>query len=517
MHPVWRKTFNVTWISLALLTACGAPDETVPRKPNILIIYADDLGYGDVGAYGAAAGLTPNIDRLANEGLLFTDGHSSAATCTPSRYSLLTGSHAFRRDAAVLPGDAPLLIPTTTRTVAGLLQSAGYTTGIVGKWHLGLGDGDVNWNVAIAPGPIEVGFDYSFIIPATGDRVPSVYVENHHVVGLDESDPIQVSYDARIGTDPTGTSNPEQLTQTADSQHSDTIVDGISRIGFMTGGTNARWKDREFPDVLTAKARQFIEENKDDPFFLLFSFHDIHVPRVPNERFVGTTNMGPRGDTISQMDWVTGRLIQILEEHDLDEHTLVIFTSDNGPVLDDGYGDEAVERLGNHEPAGSFRGGKYSAYEAGTRVPTIVHWPTHVEPGTSDALVSQLDLFASIAALTDTPLGPEDAPDSLEMLDTWLGRSSEGRPFLIEESYTLALRVGEWKYIRPASEVGYEWIREDKDLESGLVESDQLFELTQDPSERHNVEAQEQATVQKLEAQLDRMVASPATRDGFHE
>ncbi len=505
------------WVGLTLLASCNMSGEPVPREPNVLIIYVDDLGYGDVGAYGAEAGLTPNIDQLANQGLRFTDGHSTAATCTPSRYSLLTGSYAFRRDAAVLPGDAPLLIAPTTNTVARLLQSAGYATGIVGKWHLGLGDGDVNWNEAITPGPREIGFDYSFIIPATGDRVPSVYVENHRVVGLEESDPIHVSYDAPIGTDPTGTSHPEQLIQTADSQHSNTIVNGISRIGYMTGGSKARWKDREFPDLLLTKATKFIEDNKAGPFFLLFSFHDIHVPRVPNERFAGVTTMGPRGDAIAQMDWVTGELIQLLEENELDENTLVIFTSDNGPVLDDGYGDEAVELLGDHEPAGVFRGGKYSAYEAGTRVPTIVYWPTHVAVGTSDALVSQVDLFASLASLTGTPLGPRDAPDSFDMLDTWLGRSNEGRASLIEESYTLALRVGDWKYIRPASKQGYEWIRDDKDLESGLADEDQLFDLMRDPSEQRNVAPQEPATVQRLDGQLERMVASPATRGGFQE
>ncbi len=496
------------------LAGCGSADH-VARAPNIVLIYVDDLGYGDVAAYGARPDLTPNVDQLAEQGLRFTDAHSAAATCTPSRYALLTGSYAFRNTADILQGDAPLLIPPTTRTLADVLHDAGYTTGIVGKWHLGLGDGDVDWNMAVEPGPLELGFDDAFIIPATGDRVPTVYLENHHVVGVEPTDPIAVSYGPPIDDSPTGRTHPHLLTQGADVQHSDTIVNGVSRIGFMAGGERARWTDEDMADVLAVKAKAFIADNRRDPFFLFFSFHDIHVPRVPNERFADRTGMGPRGDAIAQMDWVTGQLIQELRAHDLEEHTLVIFTSDNGPVLDDGYADEAVTRLGEHRPAGVYRGGKYSAYEAGTRVPTFVSWPNRVEPGTSNALVSQVDLLASLARLVDVELEPADAPDSFDELDAWLGRSAEGREALIEESYTLSLRRAEWKYVRPASDEGYAWIEDDKDLESGLLEIDQLFNLALDEQEQQNVSDQYPEVLGELRSQLNQMTVARGTRPGY--
>ncbi|MCG8390937.1 MAG: arylsulfatase [Cytophagales bacterium] len=512
------KIFLPVLISLCLfLVGCGASENSKnsdsAKKPNVVIIYVDDLGYADVGAYGALGVPTPNVDRLAQNGIKFTDGHCSAATCTPSRYSLLTGSYAFRNKAQVLPGNAPLIITEDTRTLGNLFQDAGYKTAVVGKWHLGLGDGNVDWNGKIAPGPLERGFDYSFLIPATGDRVPCVYVENHTVVGLDKNDPITVSYDKPINDEPTGISHPEMLKQLADEQHSRTIVDSVSRIGYMTGGKAALWKDEEFPDVLATKAKQFIAENKEDPFFLFFSFHDIHVPRIPNKRFVGKSTMGPRGDAIFQMDWVTGQLMEALENHGLAENTLVIFSSDNGPVLDDGYADQAVELLGEHKPAGPFRGAKYSAYEAGTRVPTIAYWPSTIKPGESDALVSQIDLFASLAKLVGAELGSTDAPDSYDMLETWLGNSKVGREYLIEESITLSLRYGDWKYIRPAS-LSLDWTAY-KNIESGISESPQLYDLQVDRGEQNNLAEEREAQVTQMEKKLEAMVTAKGTRPGY--
>jgi arylsulfatase A-like enzyme len=486
-----------------MATCKSTERDAQPSKPNVVIIYVDDLGYADVGCYGAEGVETPNIDRLAAGGLRFTDAHCSAATCTPSRFSLLTGSYAFRNQAAILPGDAPLLIRPGTATLASMLKEAGYATGAVGKWHLGLGDGYVDWNQAIRPGPLEIGFDYSFLLPATGDRVPCVYVENHHVVGLDPEDPIQVSYGERVGEEPTGLSHPDMLKVKADTQHSQTIINGISRIGYMAGGEAARWVDEEFPDVFTGKAQDFIRQHKDQPFFLFFSFHDIHVPRIPNPRFVGKSSMGPRGDAIVQMDWCTGEIIRALEDLGLAENTLVIFTSDNGPVLDDGYHDGAVERIGSHRPSGPFRGGKYSAFEAGTRVPTLVYWPTVVKPGISDALVTQVDLFASLAALTEVDLGMNDAPDSFDMLSTWLGLSNQGRVNMMEEAFTFALRQGHWKYIQPLSpdkEVPG-WFS-NKDIESGLSAEPQLYDLSADPGEQKNLAASHPAKLEELDGLL---------------
>ncbi|MGJ8681826.1 sulfatase-like hydrolase/transferase, partial [Paraglaciecola sp.] len=248
----------------------SSASSTQAVKPNIVIFYVDDLGYGDLSSYGMTATQTPNVDALAADGIRYTDAHSSAATCTPSRYSLLTGQFAFRNDAAILPGDAPLIIDHTKPTLPKMLKKAGYKTAVVGKWHLGLGDGFVDWNKDVKPGPLELGFDYSFLMPATGDRVPTVYLENHKVVNLDPNDPITISYEERIGNRPVGTESPELLKQTADLQHSRTIVNGISRIGWMAGGKSAEWVDEDFPHVFTDKAKDFIKDSKDAPFMLFF-------------------------------------------------------------------------------------------------------------------------------------------------------------------------------------------------------------------------------------------------------
>ncbi|MGH9934694.1 MAG: sulfatase-like hydrolase/transferase, partial [Blastocatellia bacterium] len=352
------------------MTMVLAPAQAFAQsRPNIVLIYTDDLGYGDVSCYGATALKTPNIDRLAKEGLRFTDGHSAAATCTPSRYAMLTGEYAWRKKGTgVLPGNAALIIEPGRTTLPALLQKAGYVTGVVGKWHLGLGpQGGPDWNAEIKPGPNDIGFNYSFIMAATGDRAPTVYVENRRVVGLDPSDPIKVDYSKKIGDWPTGKENPNLLKTHPSHGHDMTIVNGISRIGWMTGGRAALWKDEEMADVFAGKAVAFIEQHKSEPFFLYFATHDPHVPRAPHPRFVGRTTMGLRGDAIIQADWQVGQILAALDRLKLTSDTIVIFTSDNGPVVDDGYKDEAVARLGNHHPAGPLRGGKYSNFEGGTR------------------------------------------------------------------------------------------------------------------------------------------------------
>lgn len=499
------------------LVSCGgnsqAGEKTTATPPNIVIIYADDLGYADLGSYGAIGVETPHIDKLAINGLRFTDGHCTAATCTPSRYSLLTGSYAFRNNAAILPGDAPLLIRPGTPTLASLLQRAGYATGVVGKWHLGLGDGTVDWNGEIRPGPLEIGFNYSFLIPATQDRVPTVYVENHRVANLDPNDPIIVSYDHKVGNLPTGLEHPELLKVKADTQHSNTITNGISRIGYMSGGKSALWVDEDIPFVLLDKTRSFFTKNKSKPFFLYLSYTDIHVPREPNARFRNKSTMGKRGDAIAQMDWMTGEVIKQLEELKLSENTLVIFTSDNGPVLNDGYDDKAVELVGDHKPSGPFKGGKYSVFEAGTRVPTIVYWPGKVKPGVSDALVSQVDLFASLARLTGQTLQPSDAPDSYDMLDAWMGREKKGRSDMLEEAYTFAVRKGEWKYITPQEKPTPAWMK-NKNIASGLSTTPQLYNLKTDIGEERNVAAQHPEKVKELQELLTSIRKMP-TRKGY--
>lgn len=430
--------------------AASAVDK--PSKPNIVFIYCDDIGFGDLGCYGSTNLSTPNIDRLASEGQRFVNGYATASVCTPSRYSLLTGEYSFRnKDAQILDGDAGLLIPPGTPTLPELLRKAGYATGVVGKWHLGLGDGSTDWNREIKPGPLEIGFDYSFIIPTTPDRVPCVYVEDRNVVGLDADDPIEISYQHPVGDEPTASSHPELLRYPpSDELHSGTIVNGISRIGWMKGGQAARWKDEEMAETLLKKAVRFMEESRDRPFFLYYAMHDIHVPRAPADRFLGTTSAGIRGDMVMELDWAVGEFMAALRRLGLEDNTLIVFSCDNGPLFEDGYVDGSLEAGKGTTPAGPFRGGKYHIFEAGTRLPFLTWWPGQIRPGVSKALVSQVDLFASLADLLKLDIPEGAARDSENLLPALLGRSPEGRTELIQQSpLRLSLVQGDWKYIPP--------------------------------------------------------------------
>ena len=467
--------------------ACAFPAGAQPaRRPNVVLIYADDVGYGDISCYGATRVRTPNLDRLAAGGVRFTNAHSSSATCTPSRYSLLTGEYAWRKKGTgVLPGDASLIIPPDRQTLPAMLQKQGYRTAVVGKWHLGLGAGNLDWNSEIRPGPLELGFDYSFIIPATGDRVPCVFVENRRVVNLDPRDPIRVDYQHPIGNEPTGSKNPELLRVHPSHGHDMAIVNGVPRIGYMTGGKSALWIDEDIADTLTGKAVNFIAQNQSRPFFLYFATHDIHVPRLPNPRFAGKTPMGPRGDAIAELDWSVGQVLDALDRNGLARNTLVLFSSDNGPVVDDGYRDDAVAKLGPHKPAGPLRGGKYSNFDGGTRVPMIARWPGHVKPDSaSGALISQVDLFASFATLTGQKPAAGAAPDSFDMLPALLGQDRKGRAWLVEHAGALALIEGNWKLIEPGKGAK---LNRNTNTELGNDPAPQLYDLAKDPGEKDNV------------------------------
>jgi len=479
------------------------------RLPNIVFMYADDLGYGDVSCYGARSVKTPNIDRLAASGIRFTHAHSPSATCTPSRYAMLTGEYAWRKPGTgVLPGDARMIIQPGRYTLPAMLKQAGYHTGVVGKWHLGLGAGNLDWNGEIKPGPREIGFDYSFLIPATGDRVPCVFVENGRVVGLDPKDPIQVDYSKPIGNEPTGKDNPELLRMHPSHGHDMTIVNGISRIGYMTGGKSARWVDEDNADRITEKAVAYVNGHKANPFFLYFATHDIHVPRVPHKRFVGKSGMGPRGDAILSLDWSVGQILETLERNRLMENTLIIFSSDNGPVVDDGYKDEAVEKLGSHKPAGPLRGGKYSMFDGGTRVPFMASWKGKIKPGTSNALLSQIDLLSSFAALTGQKLPADAAPDSFDVLPALLGQSRNGRDHLVEHAGGLSLIQGDWKVIE--AKKGPRTNLTGNEL--GNSETPQLFNLADDIGEKNNLASQHPERVQSMLAEIARIRATPRTR-----
>jgi arylsulfatase A-like enzyme len=471
------------------------------------LIYADDLGYGDLGCSGATRVLTPHLDRLAARGIRFTDAHSASATCTPSRYALMTGEYPWRRPGTgILPGDAALIIEPGRMTLPSLFQQAGYATGCVGKWHLGLGAGAIDWNGVIRPGPLEVGFDFSFIIPATGDRVPCVYVQGHRVAGLDPGDPIRVRYGAPVGDEPTGRDRPDllKLNLKPSRGHDNTIVNGISRIGYMAGGRSARWVDEDMADVLTRQAIRFLERNRDRPFFLYFATHNIHVPRVPHPRFAGTSRCGVRGDVIQELDACVGQVLDALDRLNLADRTLVIFTSDNGPVVDDGYADGAVEALDGHRPAGVLRGGKSSLYEGGTRVPFLACWPGTIRPGVSEALIGQVDLLATIAALLVRPLPAAAGPDSVNVLPALLGRSQTGRDHLVEHDRDLAIRQGPWKLI-PRRPAGGPTAKKSETAVRHSGPAAELYDLADDPGETKNLAARHPEVVAKLTRRLDRI------------
>ena len=515
-----------------LVLGCAAPmyAEKAPRPKNIVFILADDIGWGDLPCYGATAVATPHCDRLAREGVRFTDAHSSASTCTPTRYAFMTGQYAWRKPGTgIAPGDAGLVIDLKRATLPAMLKKAGYVTGAVGKWHLGMGPGPgkTDWNTEIVPGAREVGFDYSFLIPATGDRTPCVYVENQRVVGLDPDDPIEVSYKLGGPNYPgelDGRQNRNQLKMDWDHGHHFAVVNGIGRIGYMKGGQKARWIDEDMADTLAAKGVAFIERNKDVPFFLYFATHDIHVPRVPHPRFVGKTDMGPRGDVLVQFDFQVGEILNALDRLGLTDDTLVILTSDNGPVLNDGYKDSAVQRRGDHRPAGDFRGQKYSAHEGGTRVPYLVRWPKQVKAGgVSDALVCLIDSFATFAALTGQTLEQDDAPDSLDLTAALLDPAAKGRDTLILQDPRTYLRQGQWKMIpamlRPDIPLGPEdGLVGDPDrflkggTDSGVIQSNQLYDLSADPRETNNLAGKHPDRVTAMLAILEEAKAKGRTR-----
>lgn len=497
-------------IGIILVGMLAGTAHAQDNPPNVVIIYADDIGYGDFGCYGGEIP-TPNVDALAKGGLQFTNGYCPSATCTPSRFAMLTGQYAFRqKGTGIARGDAAMIIKPGTTTLASIMQQAGYRTGVVGKWHLGLGKGanQLDWNKRISPTPNDIGFDYSYIMAATGDRVPCVYIENRNVVNLDPNDPIQVRYGGKnFPGERDGKKDRDQLVMDWSHGHNAAVINGIGRIGYMTGGKAALWNDEDMADDFTQQAVAFIERNKAKPFFLYFALHDNHVPRVPHPRFVGKSGQGPRGDAVVQFDWCAGEIVKALKKHGLDQNTLVIVTSDNGPVLDDGYKDQANELLGTHKPAGPLRAGKYSLFEGGTRMPFITYWPGKITPGKSDALVSQVDFPASFAALIGQPLNETDAPDSTNILPALLGRSATARSYIVQDAWGQAIRVGDWKYIPKGGtrdQLG-PWKR--VNFPEGA-----LFNLAQDPGEQTNLIAQHPERAKTMQIKLNEIKAAKRTR-----
>lgn len=466
----------------------------LPTKPNIIIVYMDDLGYGDVSYNGATRLQTPNMDAMAMAGMRFNSGYATSATCTPSRYALLTGVYPWReKRAKILAGTAPLIIGTDQMTLPKMLKKEGYQTAIIGKWHLGLGNGNVNWNQLVSPGPNEVGFDYSYILAATQDRVPTVYIEDGNVVGLDPNDPIEVSYKKNFEGEPTGLDNPELLTMKWHHGHNSSIVNGIPRIGYMKGGEAAKWSDIDMADHFLNGIQKYIKDHKDQPFFLYYPMQQPHVPRTPHPRFEGLSELGPRGDAIVEADWCLGELKKTLEAEGILENTLIIFSSDNGPVLNDGYYDDSDVKNGDHMPAGPYRGGKYSLFEAGTRVPFFTYWKGKIQPGVSDAMVSQLDIFSSLAQLVGSEVRTND---SQPLLDLFLGQSDVGRnEMVLEATSRTAFKKGDWVMIPPYKGPA---VNKNVQIELGNNSDFQLYNLAEDVGQQNNLAEQQPEKLQEM-------------------
>jgi arylsulfatase A-like enzyme len=496
-------------LSFVLLSLMGGSAPAIAPgssgRPNIVFILGDDIGYGDFGCYGATKIATPHVDAMAKQGVRFTDAHSPSAMCTPTRYAFMTGRYAWRQPggASVLSGLAPLCIAPGSPTVPSILKRAGYATAVVGKWHLGLGERETDYNRPIKPGPLEIGFDRAFILPATGDRVPCVYVEDHHVVGYDPADPIRVAY----GGIPRGA--PE------------TFVRGIPRIGTMTGGKAALWSDADMADTFEKEAVGFIERHRDGPFFLYFSTHDAHVPRVPHPRFRGSSRAGVRGDVIQEFDASVGGVLAALDRLGLAEDTLVIVTSDNGGTLDSNGPDTVnagtVATNNGHPHNGALRGNKGNLFEGGHRVPFVARWPARIKPGTtSDQLICHVDMMATFAAVAGQELPDDAGPDSFNVLPALLGAArGPVRDHLVNHTAgspgRLAVRQGPWKY-GPASYPGGRQRPTKAGEKPASQIPAQLYNLDSDPGEKTNVLAENPGKAKELASLLDRLRAAPRSR-----
>ncbi len=487
---------------------------TLPSPKHIVFILADDLGWGDVSCYGQTPGLTPFIDEWSKGGVRFTDAHSPASTCTPTRYAIMTGEYAWRRpNTAIAQGDAAPIIPSDRMTFPKQLQQAGYVTGAVGKWHLGMGagPGKTNWNAPISPSANAIGFDYTYLMAATADRTPCVYVENGLVVNSDPQDPIEVNYHKNYPGEPDGVRDRKTLKMDWSHGHNQAVVNGIGRIGYMKGGQRARWVDEEMGDLFVEKACAFIEKHQSEPFFLYLGTNDIHVPRVPHPRFVGSTGMGPRGDAIRQFDDCVRRVIEKLRALGLEEETLIVLTSDNGPVLDDGYQDGAVAgaKAKQHKIAGPWRGGKYQPYEGAHRLPFIVAWKGTLQPGESAALLSLVDLASTFTALSGATLPPGIFPDSFDQSALFRdAKAPSARSSLICQDYQLNIRSGKWKYIVPPK-------ARNRPTAQHNPLNGQLYDVSQDPGETTNILSQHPQVAKDLFETLLNAISAGHTRPGF--
>ena len=511
-----------TLLCLLLLLLTSDVEAAQPEsadRPNVVVIHVDDLGYGDVGAYGAELVETPQMDRLAREGRRFTDAHSASAVCSPSRYALMTGQYPSRVDlwGALFLRDT-LRVDTSRLTVADVMQEAGYATAAIGKWHLGFGDTyPVDWNAPLRPGPLELGFDYYFGVPVLNSHPPFVYVENDRVLGLTSDDPLVYDRPAR--------------TREFDEKF------GLEQIGGCEP-CHRLYEDRRVGTTLKDRAARWIREHSDEPFFLYFAPPQIHHPFTAAPQFIGTSRAGRYGDWIHELDWMVGELLRALDEEDVADGTLVILTSDNGGMFNRG-GQTAWEA--GHRLNGDLLGMKFGAWEGGHRVPFIVRWPGRIPAGTvSEALISNVDLLGTLAALVGRPLAPDEGPDSFNLLPALTETpSTPVRDHLIISPFSqehLSIRRGRWMYIPAQGEGGFGGTeigqhafagaaatkltgQVNSDIENGAIRPDappmQLYNLEADPLQRVNVYEQHPDVAAELADLLQQIIRErSSSRDG---
>jgi len=517
-----KKGCFLILLSALMLAGCKTLQVKTPDavKPNVIIINADDLGYGDLSCYGATKVQTPNIDTFARDGRLFTDAHSASAVCTPSRYGLLTGRFPLRKN---LWGPSsirqPLLIDTSHITLGRLMKDAGYATACIGKWHLGFGEGEPDWNGELNPGPLELGFDYYYGIPQVNSGPPFVYVENHRVVGLDASDPFVYGI--------------ESTTQVWPAKKGGKTIGGAK-------AAHALYKDEQIGTMLKNKAVAWIKENKDEPFFLYLATTNIHHPFTPAPEFKGTSDCGRYGDFIAELDWIVGEVLKSLEQTGLAENTLVVFTSDNGGMLN--HGGQDAWRAG-HWLNGELLGFKFGAWEGGHRIPFIARWPSKVPANTkSDQLISHTDLLATLAAIVNRPIDKAQEIDSLNQLETLVGEPEKPiRDHLIISPNSprhLLVRKGKWVYIPAQNEGGFTGTKVgdhgfggaaalkftgqvNSDVVNGKIRPDappaQLYDLKNDPYQKTNLYSKHPKVVKEMDDLLNqyRKKIGPGPRLGY--
>jgi arylsulfatase A-like enzyme len=459
---------------LLLATAAQASD----RPPNVVVILADDMGYGDPGCYNKDSHIpTPNIDRLATQGMRFTDAHTPSSVCTPTRYGLLTGRYCWRTTLTrgVLQGYSPLLIEPGRITVASLLKQHGYATAGIGKWHLGLGnDKETDYARPLKPGPNAVGFDYFFGIPASLDMPPYVFVENEGV-----------------------TEAPTEMIAASEMRRK-------GGNGFWRAGAIApHFKHIDVLPTLTEKAVAFVgKQTKDKPFFLYFALNAPHTPWVPTDEFRGKSKADWYGDFVAQVDASAGRVLEALDRAELADNTLVILTSDNGAH----WLPEDIEKWG-HRANGNLRGQKADIWEGGHRVPFLARWPGKIKPGTtSDELVCLTDLFATTAALVEHRLADDAGEDSYNLLPALLGEKRERpvREAIVHHSSdgTFAIRQGPWKLALALGSHGFSAPQNVKPEPGGPT--GQLYNLADDLGETKNLWLQKPDEVTRLTALLEK-------------